>query len=181
MVYRVKVQYLGGFPNKPGRHCTQSEVRLQNGFLEFHCIGVLTVVNKPLFKVRLGSVKSIDHRDQLILVHVQNDGEDYQIQFKTDGNEPGAEADGLADAIRLAGSRQITETRCTCSACGKVWHYGKADALMNQGKAMQQVGKSIDVLYRMFPRGFHTQPRGEGSRPVPELRIPGSSEGGCQS
>jgi hypothetical protein len=39
--------------------------------------------------------------------------------------------------------KTITETRCTCAACGNVWHYGKADVLQNVGNAMQNAGTSM--------------------------------------
>ena len=39
--------------------------------------------------------------------------------------------------------KKIRETRCTCAACGNVWHYGKAEALQATGAALQQAGKSM--------------------------------------
>ena len=40
-------------------------------------------------------------------------------------------------------TKTITETRCTCNACGKVWHYGKHEQLESAGAAMQNLGKSM--------------------------------------
>ena len=40
-------------------------------------------------------------------------------------------------------TKTITETRCTCNACGKVWHYGKQEQLESAGAAMQNLGKSM--------------------------------------
>lgn len=39
--------------------------------------------------------------------------------------------------------RKIRETRATCGACGKVWHYGKAEELQSAGAAMQNAGKAM--------------------------------------
>ena len=39
--------------------------------------------------------------------------------------------------------KKIRETRCTCQACGTVWHYGKAEALESAGAALQNAGKSM--------------------------------------
>lgn len=39
--------------------------------------------------------------------------------------------------------RKITETRVTCSACGNVWHYGKAEQLEAAGAALSNAGKSM--------------------------------------
>jgi hypothetical protein len=38
---------------------------------------------------------------------------------------------------------KIRETRCTCTACGNVWHYGKAEGLEAAGAALQNVGKGM--------------------------------------
>jgi len=39
-------------------------------------------------------------------------------------------------------TKTIQETKCTCNACGKVWHYGKQDKLQNFGAAMGNLGKA---------------------------------------
>jgi DNA-directed RNA polymerase subunit RPC12/RpoP len=39
--------------------------------------------------------------------------------------------------------KTITETRCTCNSCGKVWHYGKQEQLESAGAAMHNLGKSM--------------------------------------
>ena len=39
-------------------------------------------------------------------------------------------------------TKTIQETKCTCNACGKVWHYGKQDKLQNFGAAMGNCGKA---------------------------------------
>ena len=40
-------------------------------------------------------------------------------------------------------TKKIGDTRCTCSSCGNVWHYGKAEVLESTGAAMQNIGKSM--------------------------------------
>ena len=39
--------------------------------------------------------------------------------------------------------RTITETRVTCSACGNIWHYGKAEKLEAAGAALSNTGKAM--------------------------------------
>ena len=39
--------------------------------------------------------------------------------------------------------KQIRETKCTCSACGNIWFYGKEEALEQTGAAMSNLGKSM--------------------------------------
>lgn len=39
--------------------------------------------------------------------------------------------------------KQIKETKCTCSACGKVWFYGKEEAFKNFGEKLENVGNSM--------------------------------------
>lgn len=36
---------------------------------------------------------------------------------------------------------QVTETKVTCKACGKVWYYGKQETGQNRSSAMQNCGK----------------------------------------
>lgn len=40
-------------------------------------------------------------------------------------------------------TKQIKETKCTCNACGKVWYYGKEEALQNFGEKMESFGSSM--------------------------------------
>ncbi|MBS4195747.1 hypothetical protein [Lederbergia citri] len=40
-------------------------------------------------------------------------------------------------------AKKIKETKCTCQACGKVWYYGKQEAIQNFGEKMQNVGKDM--------------------------------------
>lgn len=39
--------------------------------------------------------------------------------------------------------KQIKETKCTCKACGKVWFYGKSEAMENFGDKMQSASSSM--------------------------------------
>lgn len=47
--------------------------------------------------------------------------------------------------------RQIKETRCTCQACGNIFHYGKAEEIENCGNAMQNCGKSMSCCTGYAP------------------------------
>ncbi len=40
-------------------------------------------------------------------------------------------------------TRQITETKATCNACGNIWFYGKSDSLEQVGNASSNCGKSM--------------------------------------
>jgi len=46
----------------------------------------------------------------------------------------------MADSNDL---KEISETKCTCSACGNVWYYGKQEDLENRANAMSNLGKSM--------------------------------------
>lgn len=50
--------------------------------------------------------------------------------------------------------RTITETKCTCHNCGKVWHYGKKDSLENFSNAAANVGKSMMCCTGCWPALF---------------------------
>ena len=50
--------------------------------------------------------------------------------------------------------KAISETRCTCTACGKVWHYGKLEVTENVGAAMSNVGKSMMCCGGCWPALF---------------------------
>lgn len=39
--------------------------------------------------------------------------------------------------------KAVQETRCTCLACGKIWHYGKRELTEMQAAALHNVGKSM--------------------------------------
>ena len=39
--------------------------------------------------------------------------------------------------------KQISETRCTCRACGHVWFYGKQEKKLNDANAMANLGKAM--------------------------------------
>ncbi|MEK4303569.1 PH domain-containing protein [Oceanobacillus sp. FSL K6-0251] len=40
-------------------------------------------------------------------------------------------------------TKQIKETKCTCSACGKVWYYGKEESIKNYGEKLESFGASM--------------------------------------
>lgn len=39
--------------------------------------------------------------------------------------------------------KAIQETKCTCGACGKIWHYGKKDILEQKSNNLANVGKKM--------------------------------------
>lgn len=39
--------------------------------------------------------------------------------------------------------KKVEETRCTCTACGKVWYYGKREVYGNFSKKLRNAGKDI--------------------------------------
>jgi DNA-directed RNA polymerase subunit RPC12/RpoP len=47
------------------------------------------------------------------------------------------------EPTRTGGSRRITETKNTCTACGRIWYYGKADSLEQTGAALENLGKDM--------------------------------------
>ena len=49
-------------------------------------------------------------------------------------------------------SKSIEETKATCKACGKVWYYGKADAIKNLGDKMSNTGKDLTCCGGCLPR-----------------------------
>ena len=46
---------------------------------------------------------------------------------------------------------EVRETRCTCSACGNVWYYGKEEVQKNNAAKMNQVGKAMMCCGGCFP------------------------------
>jgi hypothetical protein len=50
--------------------------------------------------------------------------------------------------------KRISETKCTCSSCDNVWHYGKTEALEGCGGDMQNCGKSLMCCGGCFPAIF---------------------------
>ena len=51
-------------------------------------------------------------------------------------------------------TKQIQETRCTCSSCGNVWHYGKREAFQNAGNALSNATKDLYACSCCFPLFF---------------------------
>lgn len=46
---------------------------------------------------------------------------------------------------------KIKETKCTCTACGNMWFYGKQEILENTGNTMSNCGKSMMCCSGCFP------------------------------
>ena len=55
---------------------------------------------------------------------------------------------------KIPKTKTITETRCTCNACGKIWHYGKQEQLESAGAAMSNLGKSMSCCSGCLPAIF---------------------------
>jgi hypothetical protein len=47
--------------------------------------------------------------------------------------------------------KTIQETRCTCAACGNVWHYGKAEQAENAANTVANAGKAMMCCGGCFP------------------------------
>jgi ribosomal protein L32 len=50
--------------------------------------------------------------------------------------------------------KEIKESKCTCSACGNVWYYGKQEVREQQANAMSNVGKSMMCCGGCLPSLF---------------------------
>ena len=46
---------------------------------------------------------------------------------------------------------EIRETKCSCNACGNVWHYGKEEVTKNTAAKMHQVEKAMMCCGGCFP------------------------------
>ncbi len=44
---------------------------------------------------------------------------------------------------KTKGPKDIKETKCTCSACGNIWYYGKQEAWEQKSNVMSNAGKSM--------------------------------------
>ncbi|MDQ0254771.1 transcription initiation factor IIE alpha subunit [Evansella vedderi] len=42
--------------------------------------------------------------------------------------------------------KKITETKCSCKACGNVWYYGKDEELSNLGDRLQNIGSEMSNI-----------------------------------
>jgi predicted nucleic-acid-binding Zn-ribbon protein len=51
-------------------------------------------------------------------------------------------------------SKTISETKCTCQACGSIWHYGKQDKTQQAAAASQNVGKAMMCCGGCIPALF---------------------------
>ncbi|MBI2448247.1 hypothetical protein HYV44_01665 [Candidatus Microgenomates bacterium] len=48
----------------------------------------------------------------------------------------------------------IKETKCSCSACGNIWFYGKQEAAQSCGESMENCGKSASCCSGCGPAAF---------------------------
>jgi hypothetical protein len=46
---------------------------------------------------------------------------------------------------------EVRETKCSCSACGNIWYYGKEEVQKNKAAKMHQVGKAMMCCGGCFP------------------------------
>ena len=51
-------------------------------------------------------------------------------------------------------TKQIQETRCTCLACGKVWHYGKSEVYGNYAAMCRNAGKTVSACTCCWPMSY---------------------------
>jgi len=51
-------------------------------------------------------------------------------------------------------TKQIKETKCTCSACGNIWYYGKEETDRQSLNAMSNCSKSMMCCGGCFPAAF---------------------------
>lgn len=47
--------------------------------------------------------------------------------------------------------KEIRETKCTCTVCGNVWHYGKEEVQKNNSAKTLQIGKKMMCCGGCFP------------------------------
>lgn len=48
----------------------------------------------------------------------------------------------------------VKETKCTCSACGNLWFYGKQEKLESTSAALDNLGKSMMCCSGCLPAAF---------------------------
>ena len=51
-------------------------------------------------------------------------------------------------------TKKIQETRCTCIACGKVWHYGKSEVFGNYAAMCRNAGKTVSACTCCWPMSY---------------------------
>lgn len=47
--------------------------------------------------------------------------------------------------------KKIKETKCTCKACNKVWHYGKEEVKEKRSNQLHNAGKGMMCCGGCFP------------------------------
>lgn len=53
-----------------------------------------------------------------------------------------------------AGKKQITETKCSCQACGNTWFYGKKEQRENAAANCSNAGKAMACCGGCLPAAF---------------------------
>lgn len=67
--------------------------------------------------------------------------------------KPLNEVEGMSEKRGLV-KKQVQETRCTCSACGNVWYYGKREVFHNAGNLLSNATKDLYACSCCFPLFF---------------------------
>ena len=62
--------------------------------------------------------------------------------METKKNDPKNDVQ-IADEKPKKKTRQVTETKSTCNACGNIWFYGKADSMEQFSNASSNCGKGM--------------------------------------
>lgn len=47
------------------------------------------------------------------------------------------------ETLKSTNSKQITENKVTCSACGNVWYFGKTESVKNTSNSLHNLGSSM--------------------------------------
>jgi hypothetical protein len=51
-------------------------------------------------------------------------------------------------------TKYIQETRCTCSACGNIWYYGKSEVFESYSAKFRNAGKNMSACTCCWPLSY---------------------------
>ncbi len=57
-------------------------------------------------------------------------------------------------AVAETEKKTIKETKCTCNACGKIWHYGKKDLSEQRSAQLANASKALMCCSGCWPALF---------------------------
>lgn len=86
------------------------------------------------------------NKNKIELVHIKDssDIEDLYKLLNNPENDYGTDFMDLFDGTEVKlNVKQIKETKCTCSACGNVWYYGKEESLQNFSNKLESASSSM--------------------------------------